>query len=285
MTEHRGTLMSGGYERSFHVVAPDTPPTSLVLVLHGSNSDAPSLRELSGRTFDRLTRAGALVVYPESHGGMWNDARLGTRAPARDLGIDDVAFLRSLIARLAGEYAVPQARTFAVGFSNGGQMVIRLLMQAPDLLGGAALIGSNHPAPDNVLPEVARLDRHTPVPVLTVNGTRDPIVPFDGGIASLWGFKPRGRVLSSLDSAGLFAHRNGHTDPPVVEQVTTGRMRTTRTSWRQDGLAPVDFFAITRGGHTVPNRDHRAPFLLGRTQRDLDAGELVAEFFGLSTPV
>lgn len=283
MTEHRRTLTSGGYERSFEVVAPDTPPTSFLLVLHGSNSDAPGMRSLSGHTFDRLARAGTLVVYPESYGGMWNDARLGTRAPARDLDIDDVAFLRSLVARLTQEYAVPRDRVFAVGFSNGGQMVIRLVVQAPDLMAGAGLIGSNHPALDNVLPEVTRLDRHAPVPVLAVNGTRDPIVPFAGGIASLWGFRPRGPVLSSVDSARLFARRNGHTDPPVVERVTHGRMRTTRTRWRSDGLAPVDFYAITRGGHTVPNHDHRAPYVLGRTQRDLDAGELVADFFGLST--
>lgn len=276
----REVLTCQGIDRRYLALAPDSP-TSLVLVLHGSNSDASGMRTLSGHTFDRLTRTEALVAYPESHGGMWNDARLGTRAPARDLDIDDVGFLTAVVSRLTRKYDVPPDRVFAVGFSNGGQMVIRLIMQAPELIAGAGLIGSNHPALDNVLPEATRLDRHLPMPVLAINGTRDPIVPFGGGIASLWGFKPRGPVLSSLDSARLFARRNGHTDPPMVEQVTTGRMRTSLSRWRHDDLAPVDFYAITRGGHTVPNHDHRAPYVLGRTQRDLDAGELVADFFGL----
>ena len=70
----------------------------------------------------------------------------------------------------------------------------------------------------------------------------------------------------------------------VAKLVDAGRLRTTLTRWRRDGLAPVDFYAIARGGHTVPNRDHRAPLILGRTQRDLDAGELVADFFGLANP-
>jgi polyhydroxybutyrate depolymerase len=282
MVERRETLSAGGYERTFQVVAPDTPPTALVLALHGSNSDAARMRTLSGHTFDRLTTTGALIVYPESHGGMWNDARLGTQAPARELSIDDVGFLCALVTLLAEEYAVPSHRVFAVGFSNGGQMVIRLIMQVPHLIAGAALIGSNHATQENVLPEAAELDLHEPVPVLAINGTKDPIVPFEGGMASLWGFRPRGPVLSSADSALLFARRNGHTAEPVTEEVTTGRMATTLSRWHHDGLAPVDFYAIRRGGHTIPNRHHRAPFILGRTQRDLDAGELVADFFGLT---
>ena len=128
---------------------------------------------------------------------------------------------------------------------------------------------------------MAELDRHQPMPMITINGTADPIVPFDGGVASLWGSAPRGPVLSSGDSAALFAVRNGITEPPVSVQVTSGRLATTLTRWRQPGRAPVDFYAIEDGGHTVPNREQDAPLILGATQRDLDAGELVAEFFGL----
>ena len=282
MADGAGTLLVGGYERTFHVVAPDTPATALVLVLHGSDSDAAGMRELSGHAFDRLTDLGAVVAYPESYGGIWNDARLGTDALARDLGIDDVDFLATLTTRLLGEYAVPAERVFAVGFSNGGQMVIRLVMQVPEMLAGAAVIGSNHATAENVLPEAAALDRHRPVPILTVNGTEDPIVPFEGGIPSVFGFKPRGPVLSSADSARLLARRNGHTGDPTTEQVTSGPMPTTLTRWSADGRAPVHHYVIEGGGHTIPNGHHDAPAILGRTQRDLDAGELVASFFGLA---
>ena len=191
-------------------------------MLHGSDSDAARFRELSGHTFDRLVTDGVVVAYAEAYGGIWNDARLGTRSPARERGLDDVEFLSLLVAHLREEYAVPADRVFMAGFSNGGQMVIRLAAQAPDLFAGAAVISSNHPAPENVLPEMAELDRHQPMPMLTINGTADPIVPFDGGVASLWGSEPRGPVLSSADSAALFAARNGITEPPVSAQVTSG---------------------------------------------------------------
>jgi polyhydroxybutyrate depolymerase len=91
-----------------------------------------------------------------------------------------------------------------------------------------------------------------------------------------------GRTSSSAASAALFADRNGITGPAESVQVSSGRMATTLTRWRQPGLAPVDFYAIEGGGHTVPNRQADAPLLLGRTQRGLDAGELVADFFGLA---
>jgi polyhydroxybutyrate depolymerase len=282
VAEHPGTLIVAGVERSFHVVHPEAAAASaLLLVLHGSDSDAATFRELSGHTFDRATMDGVVVAYAEAYGGVWNDGRLGTRSPARERGLDDVEFLSMLVARLREEHAVPADRVFMAGFSNGGQMVIRLAAQSPELFAGAAVISSNHPAPENVLPEMAELDRHQPMSMITINGTADPIVPFDGGVASLWGSEPRGPVLSSADSAALFAVRNGLTDPPVSVQVTSGRMPTTLTRWRQPGRAPVDFYAIEGGGHTVPNHEQDAPVILGSTQRDLDAGELVAEFFGL----
>ncbi len=280
--EHPGILEVGGFERTFHALAPDTKARSLLLVLHGSDSDAAGIRALSGHTFDRLADVGVLVVYPEAHRGKWNDARLGTQAPARELGIDDVAFLSALVDRLRRQFDVSATQVFAAGFSNGGQMVIRLVLEVPDLIAGAAIIASNHPTTENLLPEMSERDRHREMPVLCVNGTKDPIVPFEGGVASLFGLEPRGPVMSSLDSARHFAERNAITSDPVIEQVTSGRLATTLTRWREEGHAPVSFYAVDGGGHTIPNPDHRAPLILGATARNLDSGTLVRDFFGLA---
>jgi polyhydroxybutyrate depolymerase len=272
----RGVLTCQGVDRGYLALAPPSP-TSLVLVLHGSDADASVFRTFTGRTFDALADRGSLVVYAEAYGGIWNDARLGTRSPAREAGLDDVGFLSSLVETLLTSYDVPTDRVYVVGFSHGGQMTLRLIMQAPDLLAAAAILSSNHPAPDNVLPEMAELDRHQPVPVLTMSGTADPIVPFEGGVPSLWGRQPRGLVLSASASAEEFASRNGITAPPTTE--TLPGLSVTR--WREDGHERVDFVVFEGGGHTVPNRRYVAPAELGPTRHDFDAGELVADFFGL----
>ena len=242
------------------MVHPDAAEaSSLLLVLHGSDSDAARFRELSGHTFDRLVADGVVVAYAEAYGGVWNDARLGTRSPARERAWTTWSSSRRWSPGSVEEYAVPADRVFAAGFSNGGQMVIRLVVQAPELIAGAAVISSNHPAPENVLPEMVDLDRHQPMPVLTISGTRDPIVPFDGGVASLWGADPRrtGAVVSGLGGPVRGPQRNhrtsdltsGHdeTDGDHPHPLAPGR-----------GARPVDFYAIEGGGHTVPNRDHDA---------------------------
>ena len=41
-----------------------------------------------------------------------------------------------------------------------------------------------------------------------------------GGMASLWGFRPRGRGLTAIKSAAYYARRNGITAAPRQEEVT-----------------------------------------------------------------
>jgi len=69
-----------------------------------------------------------------------------------------------------------------------------------------------------------------------------------------------------------------------VRAVTNAPMATTLTRWRPEGGAPVDRYTVEGGGHTVPSRHQDAPLDLGGTLRDLDAGELVADFFELARP-
>ncbi len=190
------TITAGGRARTYMAVIP-TPlqtqsPPPLVLVLHGSNQTGAGVRKFSGHTFDELAaRRKAIVVYPNAYKGLWNDARRSMQSPARKDNVDDVAFLAELIDHGVRQYGT--SHVFAVGYSNGGQMAIRLAHEIPDRLRGLALIGATQPTPDNF--SVA--DRYSPLPVLIIHGTRDPLVPYAGGVASLWGFRPRGSGLSA----------------------------------------------------------------------------------------
>uniref|UniRef100_A0AAU3GZ74 Uncharacterized protein n=1 Tax=Streptomyces sp. NBC_01401 TaxID=2903854 RepID=A0AAU3GZ74_9ACTN len=55
-----------------------------------------------------------------------------------------------------------------------------------------------------------------------------------------------------------------------------------RTDHRQAGHPPVTLFTVHGGGHSVPG-PKKAPFLVGRTNRDFDTVGAVSEFFGLGT--
>ncbi|WP_310463054.1 PHB depolymerase family esterase [Sphaerotilus sp.] len=117
------TVMVGGRERSFLVVAPPAVQAGapVLIVLHGSLMDGGKMRGMLGPRFERLARQhGAVVVYPSGIEGHFNDGRLVASYSARTLNIDDVGFMRAIVGALAASNAVDRTRVFAFGYSNGG---------------------------------------------------------------------------------------------------------------------------------------------------------------------
>jgi polyhydroxybutyrate depolymerase len=268
-----GRIKVDGRERTFQTVSRAlAAPRCLVLVLHGSHQNGNRVRPLGGYSFDRLAGdTSAVVVYPDAHKKRWNDARrmMGTRA--RSDGVDDVAFLAALIDQYRDLPA------YVTGYSRGGQMAIRLAHEIPDRLSGVVIISATQPVAESL--DVN--DRHLPVRVVLIHGTLDPVVPYGGGIASMWGLRSSGRGLSAFGSAQYFARRNGITAAPSSEQVRhraeSGKTSVTRQRWEQAGKASVTLYTVTNGGHVIPNRAQRVPSLLGRATCDIDAGDVVAD--------
>jgi polyhydroxybutyrate depolymerase len=278
----------GGRTRTFTVVGAADPAASrdLILIFHGSKQDGAKHRKFTGGMFDALAENHAAVVaYLDGYRGNWNDARLGSRFPARLEDVDDVGFVRAVIERLADSLGGQWKRVFAVGYSNGGQMVMRLVHEAPGLLAGAAVIAATLPAPENFL-----LPGAIPAatPVLLIHGTKDPIVDYRGGELTWWArkmFKVGGRSLSMPDTADYFASHNGITTKPTTAALprpagAAGGTWVELTAYHQEGRPPVALYTVHGGGHTVPG-PRKAPFVLGRTSQDVNTAELLAEFFDL----
>ncbi|WP_238946921.1 alpha/beta hydrolase family esterase [Seongchinamella unica] len=81
-----------------------------------------------------------VVAYPDGFDNHWNGCRKSASYTANTRGIDDVGFTRALVARLSADYGVDPGRVHLGGFSNGGNMVYRLALEAPELIaGGLAL--------------------------------------------------------------------------------------------------------------------------------------------------
>ncbi|MFI7347319.1 alpha/beta hydrolase family esterase [Streptomyces sp. NPDC049936] len=284
--EHRKVDVAG-QQRTYVLVRPERDPGPdgrILLALHGSNSSGRRFRVLAGREFDRWAVEGTgLVIYPDSwRGSLWNDARASTPSKARAAGIDDVAFLRTLIDMYGGV----RSRTYGVGYSNGGQMIIRALLSGHTSLFGAAALLSATVAVREELLAGSEADAPAPVPLLMAHGTRDPLVPYEGGTASLFGFRPRGRMRSAEASARFWAARNGVEGIPRVTDVAPGAPSRTPTSLHRFERAdrpPVHFYSTLNGGHVVPNPVTRAPRILGRTATDVDLPAVVLDFFEQAT--
>jgi polyhydroxybutyrate depolymerase len=259
-------VVVGGVTRTYllHAGGETKPGRPLVLVLHGSRMNAAAMQQRTTGTFDRLAdRDSAVVVYPEALGDpRWSDGWWGSPGGT---STDDVGFLSALIDVLVAELGVDRKRVFAAGLSNGAAMVYRLACERPDLVAAVAPIAGGMP------PHVARAcATGTPVSVIGMHGTDDPIVPFDQSIR---------------DGIAAWAKRDG-----CPAQPTSARLADTDpgdgTQTRADVFAPcaggteVTFYTIEGGGHAWPGGASPLAFVRrGTTPHDFDAAAVIWEFF------
>ena len=276
-----GALMHQGRERTWHAYIPpgDTDGMPLLLVMHGSQGDGGQMIEATRYEFNRLAQAdGFIPVYPDGFERHWNDCRAGANYSANTLDIDDVGFLGALVAHMVETHGVDRSRVYATGISNGGHMAYRLGLEAPELVAGIAAIVANMPVPGNLGCRAG----DTGLPTLIINGTDDPVTPYDGGVIDLFGDTSRGRVLSSLDSALYWARLAGHEGDGVPRQwpdrAPDDGTRVESLSWSAPGKPSVMLVSVIGGGHTIPHPHYRMPRILGPTSHEFDAAGLIWNF-------
>ena len=112
-----------------------------------------------------------------------NDCRGSADYQANTENIDDITFLKAIEKHLSANYSInPFEYRFSTGHSNGGHFSFKLALEAPEWINGIAAISAN-------LPIAANLDCQKKgefVPVLIMNGTADPVNPYDGGLVSIF---------------------------------------------------------------------------------------------------
>jgi polyhydroxybutyrate depolymerase len=259
-------LQLDGNPRTYTVSSPDPPQpgASILFVLHPSRGSGARMRLLLGWTLERITRNhNTLLVYPDGYEGHFNDCRRAGDYSARKLDIDDVAFMRAIVAQLVAQRRADPHKVYALGYSNGGHFALRLALQAPDLVQGVIAVAAGVPTVENLDCPLAELPARA---IVLVEGQDDPINPYNGGPVTLFGFGNRGNVRPARAGAGWLAQTLGLAPTPSELLADAGGMAAYRDDWRgADGR--VRLVTIQSGGHTVPQEAYRYPRLLGRTFR------------------
>ena len=258
----------GAMSRRFLAYVPPAlqPGSPLLIAFHPSGSSGSGMRRICGDLLERLARQRRFAVaYPDGFEGHFDDLRKKANDSARRLRIDDVGFTRAIVSTMARGCSIDPGRVYALGYSNGGAMVLRLALEAPDVVAGVIAISANLPTADNIDCPIVN-GRHTAI--VLIEGTADPINPYLGGRVTIFGLGDRGPVLSAQKSAEWFAGRYGlQPDPrpkPVVKQ---GSLSATWQDWGTDRPL-VRLVTIQGGGHTVPKAPRQGvTILLGRTFR------------------
>jgi polyhydroxybutyrate depolymerase len=256
--------------RSAIVVLNGKQPAPTVIVLHGATIGAQQTMRGSGFAEAAAAR-GFAAAFPDGIYRLWNDGR-----EDRTSGVDDVGFLRRLVSELIARGIADQARIYLAGISNGGMMTFRMVCEASELFAGAGTIIANMPAE---IGEACQPKK--PLPIVMLNGTADPLVPYGGGGVGFAG--RRGNVWAAERTAAFMARGNGCGEPATHALATgsaTDATKVVRLDWSGCRSArPVTLYRIEGGGHQLFGRPSILPVILGPGTQQISAPEVILELF------
>jgi polyhydroxybutyrate depolymerase len=276
-------LKVGDRVRTFRLFVPANLPKDkkipLVFVFHGGGGDGLKTERLT--KFSRVAeREKFIVVYPEGVDKNWNDGRESRNIPAQKQNVDDIAFVQAMIESLSKEYRIDEKRIFATGISNGGIFSHYVGVNLSDKFAAIAPVagGIADPFYKNAQPK-------KPVSVFILQGTDDPLVPYNGGVVAARISAGRGRIASTDEAIRFWTSVDQTSKEPLkgtLADIDKNDGCTVETFlWKggKDGTE-VKLYKQNGAGHTWPGSYQYLPkFLIGNVCRDFDATEEIWNFF------
>lgn len=307
-------LNYGGLLRDYWLYIPATykcgKTHALAFVFHGGGADALWQREVSLME-DDADREAVVLVYPEGvrsvnaqgdrYHRTWNAGRCC--GYAQEQNVDDVGFVRAMIAELEERLWISSKHIYATGFSNGAQMCYRLACELSDKIAAIAPVGAHDAherrtdgifANDPFSLQPGYFDSCHPaqlISILHIHGTADPAAFFDFQQGRLCGkldpwscssvmnyVRGWGR-LNSCQGSQDFGPFDAAVSPEQLElfyhrgQASCVRYSSC-TSGKEIGLCSIE-----GAGHTWPGGAELDSSIFGSTSYDIDAGKFILEFF------
>lgn len=279
----KGALRNRFYEIHVPPSYNKSMPTPVVLLFHGGGGDPGGIRYESNmdRTADR---GGFIVVYPAGTPArrflknrllLWNDGRPDNKGKYSK--VDDVAYVEALLDDLSKLFNVDKKRIYACGYSNGAQFTYRLAKRRSDLIAAIAVVAGQRPPNDSFDPAPSR-----PLSVMQFAGLQDKIGPYGGGSP------PAGAGLTAIaepviETVKSWADVNKCPSRPAEEK-RIGNAVMLRYGPCEGG-AEVVLWTLEDGGHTwpdgrvIPNAEMLGLGKLGNVNRDINASDLMWDFF------
>lgn len=281
-----------------------TTKIPVVFAFHGGGGKKESFDRITchdGDTRDPscLSRAadaaGMAVVYPDgtpailgairtwNGGGGVGELRCASGPACKD-GVDDVAYVRALLADVKAAIAVDEARVYATGLSNGAAMAHRLACEMADDFAAIGAVGGG-----NQVAFAQGCAPSRPVPVMVIHGTQDPCWAYEGGVSAC--LQDDGKRYVSVKETLLgdgatpgWVQRNGCDETPRSEALAdvaadgTRVVREVYEECRQG--ATVELLRVEGGGHTWPGgQAYFSEERIGKVSTDVRASELLLRFF------
>jgi polyhydroxybutyrate depolymerase len=262
-----------GIAREFIVYVPQLSNAAdklpVVISLHGRLGTGE--RTMNSADFRPIAdKEKFIIVCPDGIDRSWNDGR---ETPAHKKGINDVKFIDQLITYIVNAYHADERRVYVTGMSNGGFMTSRLACELSNRIAAIAVVGASMDK---------NMDYHPvkSLPVMYIQGTKDPLVPYNGGAMKGAG----GDIYSHTDvlklwaAAGKCQDNLEYTNMPDNANDGTS-IKKEQYSNATTGLRVIGYTVIN-GGHTWPGGTQYLPkFIVGTVSHNLNACEAIWAFF------
>jgi len=276
------TLDFDGLHRRYLIQAPSgNGPFPVVILLHGGTQNAEHIwRQTSFPTLAR--RDGFILVAPDGINGHWNDGRGSTLGGGVSTA-DDVGFLSAVIADVLRSSHGDANAVFMTGVSNGGLMTMRFACERADLLHAAGNVISDLPVALRASCRPAKA-----LPWISINGTGDPLMPYQGAPA---GNDRRGQpqpALSSADDTFDFWARNARcrsgASTEALPDLDSNDQSTVERRVREGcvGNTRSQQYVMVGAGHVAPGLPIRSRLIqavVGNTNLDIDMGTVIWQQF------
>lgn len=274
------SLQFGGTERHYLVHVPRSYDAAhlapLLMALHGGGGNMDLQADDQRYGLIKLSeKYGIVAVFPNGIGALGGDKLATWNAgnccgKSRDQAVDDVGFLRAVLADVEAQLAIDKARVYATGMSNGGMMAQRLACDAADVFTAVAPVAGT----DNT----RQCSPTRPVSIIEFHALDDDHVLFKGG-AGEKAFPNRAQVTdftSVPETIARWVQRN-QCSAKAEKVLDVPGAHCEVHSGCQDGVT-VELCVTDTGGHSWPGA---ANTRMGKSpaSQAISADELMWAFF------
>lgn len=259
-------------DRYYEIALPANAKSApLILALHGGGGDPDQFAKASG--FARAaTRAGFAVAFPAGSGRRgdklltWNGGYCCGFAARQ--GVDDLGFLKQVIADAATRFGVDGTGVYITGMSNGSIMSETFAAKNPGLIRAVAGVSGTM--------DTRRTRVAGQVPALIIHGTADPMVPYEGGQGDTSLTRTNFASVASVVKAFLAPFGSTTQTSRTIDAKDDGTSVIV-TDYAAGGQVVLRLMTVEGGAHHWPG-GRKARLTEGKTQ-EIDANTEILRFF------
>lgn len=248
-------IMSGTFSRSIEVEGESREYLIHIPISYDSIQSVPLILNFHGWTMSASDQMYVsdmralsdseqfILVYPQGT-KLWGSTHWNVGSWTTGSQANDLDFIDALTDQLANNYNLDEERIYACGYSNGGFFSQELACQLSNKIAAIGTVAANMS-----IQTVKNCDPSHPVPVITISGTMDNVVQYDGS-------QPEGTISHNNTLDYWITFNNMDAEPIISDlqdiNIPDGSSVTLYQYLNGDNYVEIEHYKIVDGGHDWP---------------------------------